>query len=429
MTLLIKNGHLVDAAQKLDGAGYVFIKDGSIAASAPGTPPASLHPDDVIDARGMLVTPGFIDLHVHLREPGQESKETIESGCRAAVAGGFASIVCMPNTVPTIDHASIVKFVHLEAQRVGLANVFPAGTVSRDREGKELADIGELATAGVVALTDDGAPVMDAGLMLRALEYARMFGIAVMDHCEDPQLTNFGVMNEGFYSTKLGLRGIPSVCEDVMVARDILLAEYTGGRIHIQHISTAHAVRMVREAKQRGVHVTCEVTPHHFSLTDAALSDYDTNFKMRPPLRAEEDRAALLRGIADGTIDAIATDHAPHTDTDKNVEFDYAADGVIGLESALPVAYTKLVKEGALPLMRLVELLTCGPAAIIGKDKKGTLRPGADADVTIWNPNASYTIDAGAFRSKARNCPFHGWAVNGKVIRTIVAGETKYEAV
>jgi dihydroorotase len=344
------------------------------------------------------------------------------------VAGGFTSVVCMPNTVPPIDHASIVKFVHLEALRVNLANVFPVGTVSRGREGKELSDIGELVAAGVVGISDDGNPIMDAGLMRRALEYATMFGIPVMTHCEDLQLSNAGVMNEGFCSTKLGLRGTPAVSEDVMVARDILLAEYTGGRVHIQHISTVHAVRMIREAKQRGVRVTCEVTPHHFSLTDAALCDYDPHFKMQPPLRSEEDRAAIFEGIADGTIDAIATDHAPHTVTDKNVEFDYAASGVIGLESALPVAYTKLVKEAGVPIARLVQMLTCGPAAIIGRQNKGTLGAGADADIVIWDPSVAVTIDANTFCSKGRNCPFDGWSLSGRVSRTVVGGEFKYSA-
>ena len=426
MTTVIRNGHVVDPASGLDGRGWIHVKDRSIVGAGLGEPPASLRPDETIEAHGWIVAPGFVDLHTHLREPGQESSETIESGCRAAVAGGFTSVVCMPNTLPPIDHASIVKFVHLEAQRVNLAQVFPVGTVSRGREGKELADIGELVAAGVVGISDDGNPVADAGLMRNALEYTRMFSIPVIDHCEDPQLSNAGVMNEGFYSTKLGLRGTPAVCEDVMVARDLLLAEYTGGRLHLAHISTRQAVRMIRDAKRRGVTVTCEVTPHHLALTEAALCDYDTRFKMSPPLRTEEDRQALIEGLRDGTIDAIATDHAPHTDTDKNLEFDYAANGVIGLESALPVAYTLLVKNNGMPLARLIEVLSCAPAKIIGQQQKGSLRAGADADIVIWDPAAQFKLDVNNFKSKARNCPFDGWDVAGAVVRTIVGGETKF---
>jgi len=428
MTTVIRNGHLLDSAQRLDGLGWLHLRDGVIAGSGLGQPPAGIAADDTIDATGLLVSPGFIDLHCHLREPGEESKESIESGCRAAVAGGFTSVCCMPNTTPPIDHAAIVKLIHLEAQRVNLANVFPIGTVSRNREGKELADIGELVKAGVVGVSDDGNPVTDAGLMRCVLEYTRMFGIPVIDHCEDPMLSNFGVMNEGVHSTRLGLRGIPTACEDVMISRDLILAGYTGGRVHIAHVSTALGVRMIRDAKARGVRVTCEATPHHLTLTDAALGDYDTNFKMNPPLRSEADRVALIEGLADGTIDAIATDHAPHSATGKDVEFDQAANGIIGLETALPVVYTKLVQEHKLSLARMVELLTSGPARVLGKQAKGTLEPGADADIVLWDASSTWTIDATAFRSKSRNTPFNGWAVQGKVVRTIVAGETKHKA-
>jgi dihydroorotase len=428
MTTVIRNGHLLDPAQRLDGLGWLHLRDGVIAGSGLGQPPAGIAADDTIDATGLLVSPGFIDLHCHLREPGEESKESIESGCRAAVAGGFTSVCCMPNTTPPIDHAAIVKLIHLEAQRVNLANVFPIGTVSRNREGKELADIGELVKAGVVGVSDDGNPVTDAGLMRCVLEYTRMFGIPVIDHCEDPMLSNFGVMNEGVHSTRLGLRGIPTACEDVMISRDLILAGYTGGRVHIAHVSTALGVRMIRDAKARGVRVTCEATPHHLTLTDAALGDYDTNFKMNPPLRSEADRVALIEGLADGTIDAIATDHAPHSATGKDVEFDQAANGIIGLETALPVVYTKLVQEHKLSLARMVELLTSGPARVLGTQAKGTLEPGADADIVLWDASSTWIIDATAFRSKSRNTPFNGWAVQGKAVRTIVAGETKHKA-
>lgn len=426
MTTVIRNGHLCDPSQQLDGIGWLHLHDAVIAGAGLGEPPAGLPADDIIDASGLLVTPGFIDLHVHLREPGEESKETIETGCQAAVRGGFTSVVAMPNTVPPIDHAAVVKFINLEAQHVNLAHVFPVGCISRGRAGSEMADIGELVAAGCVAISDDGAPVMDSGLMRRAMEYARMFTIRVIEHCEDLQLNNAGVMNEGFYSTKLGLRGIPTAAEDVMIARDIILAEYTGGALHVAHVSTAAGVRMIRDAKARGVNVTCEVTPHHLTLTDAAVCDYDTNFKMNPPLRSETDRQALVAALADGTIDAIATDHAPHSTTSKDVEFDQAANGVIGMETALPVVFTQLVREGHVPLARMVAALTNGPARVLGKPSKGTLAPGADADITIWDASTPYTIDAATFRSKSRNTPFHGWPVFGRVERTIVAGQTKF---
>lgn len=426
MTLLIRNGHIIDPSRQLDGIGWIHSTNGVIAGVGMGKPPAGIEPDETIDAAGMYVTPGFIDLHVHLREPGQENKETIESGSRAAVAGGFSTIVCMPNTMPPIDNVSTVKFIYLEANRVDLANVLPTGTVSKGRDGRELAEIGELVTAGVVAITDDGSPVMDTSLMKCALDYARMFNIPVMEHCEDLNLSTSGVMNEGFYSTKLGLRGMPTAAEDVMIARNIILAEYTGGRIHIQHLSTAGGVRMIRNAKARGVNVTCEVTPHHLVLTEAALCEYDTNYKMNPPLRSEEDRAVLVEGLADGTIDAIATDHAPHTFTDKDVEFDFAPNGVIGMESALPAVYTGLVKEGYLPLARMVEAFTSTPAAIIGCNGKGRLAEGAEADITIWDAEEQFTIDARTFKSKARNCPFNGWDVCGLVQYTVVGGRIKY---
>jgi dihydroorotase len=332
----------------------------------------------------------------------------------------------MPNTIPPIHNVSTVKFIYLEANRVDLANILPAGTVSKGRDGRELAEVGELVSAGVVAITDDGSPVMDTSLMKCALDYSRMFNIPVMEHCEDLNLSVAGVMNEGFYSTKLGLRGMPSAAEDVMIARNIILAEYTGGRVHIQHLTTAGGVRMIRNAKARDVNVTCEVTPHHLVLTEAALCEYDTNYKMNPPLRSEEDRAVLVEGLADGTIDAIATDHAPHTFTDKDVEFDFAPNGVIGMESALPAVYTGLVKEGGLPLARMVEALTSAPAAIIGCKGKGILAEGADADITIWDAEEQFTIDTRTFKSKARNCPFNGWDAYGLVHYTIVGGRIKY---
>ena len=428
MSLLIYNGKIIDPAQNLNNTGWVLIKNGKIDSIGKDAPPKDLNTDEKIDAKGANISPGFIDIHVHLREPGQEGKETIETGCQAAVAGGFTSVACMPNTSPTIDHSSIVKFIKLEAGRVNLANVFPIGAVTLDRKGKEMTNIGALIDAGVVAISDDGSPVYDAMVMRTVLDYSRMFNIPIINHCEDLQLINNGAMNEGFFSTKLGLRGIPSACEDVMIARDIILAEYTGGRVHIAHISTAGSVRMIREAKARGVKISCEVTPHHLTLTDESLCEFDTNFKMNPPLRSEKDRLALVEGLIDGTIDAIATDHAPHGSTGKDVEFDYAANGVIGLETALPVIYTKLVKENIISIDRMIELLTSGPAKVIGLENKGSLTPGADADIVLWDVENQYAIDVNNFYSKARNCPFDKWEVFGKPVLTIVNGETKYEA-
>ncbi len=429
MTSLIYNGKIIDAAQNFNEKGWLVIENGKIDSINKGDPPASIEADEKIDAKGAFVSPGFIDIHVHLREPGQEGKETIETGCKAAVAGGFTSIACMPNTSPVIDHASIVKFINLEAGRVNLANVFPIGAVTVGRKGVEMTNVGELIDAGVVALSDDGSPVCDAMVMRTVLDYSKMFNIPIIDHCEDPQLVNDGAMNEGFFSTKLGLRGIPSTCEDVMIARDIILAEYNGGRIHIAHLSTAGGVRMIREAKARGVKITCEVTPHHLTLTDEALCEFDTNFKMNPPLRSEKDRQALIEGVIDGTIDAIATDHAPHGSTGKDIEFDYAANGVIGLETALPVIFTKLVKENKISINKMIEVLTFGPAKVIGLENKGTLKQGADADILIWDAESEFTIDVNNFFSKAKNCPFDGWQVFGKPLRTIVNGETKYFGV
>ena len=426
MKTMIINGTIVDPSQKLEGKGYLRIEDGKITECALGEAPKAANDEKVIDAKGAYVTPGFIDLHVHLREPGQESKETIESGSNAAVAGGFSTIVCMPNTIPPIDHVSLVKFILLEAQRVGKANVLPTGTISKGRAGEELSEIGEMYKAGIVAITDDGSPVMNSFLMSRASEYAKMFDLLVMDHCED---INFkGSMNEGFYSTKLGLRGTPSISEEIMLMRDIIISGYTGGRIHLQHVSTGLGIYMVRDAKKRGVSVTCEVTPHHMSLTDADLEGYDTNFKMSPPLRTEEDRQKLIEGLMDGTVDCIATDHAPHTYTNKDVEFDNAPNGIVGMETALPVSYTTLVKENKMPVSRLIELMSTNPAKILRLKAKGTLKAGSDADVTIWSADTEYQIDTAKFKSKGRNCPFQGRHVYGKVQMTIVGGDVKFEA-
>ena len=426
MKTLLINGTIIDPSQKLEGKGYLRIEDNKITECALGEAPAPQKDENAIDVKGAYVTPGFIDLHVHLREPGQESKETIESGSNAAVAGGFSTIVCMPNTIPPIDHVSLVKFILLEAQRVGKANVLPTGTISKGRAGEELSEIGEMYKAGIVAITDDGSPVMNSFLMSRASEYAKMFDLLVMDHCED---INFkGSMNEGFYSTKLGLRGTPSISEEIMLMRDIIISGYTGGRIHLQHVSTGLGIYMVRDAKKRGVKITCEVTPHHMSLTDADLEGYDTNFKMSPPLRTEEDRQELIEGLMDGTVDCIATDHAPHTYTNKDVEFDNAPNGIIGMETALPVSYTTLVKENKMPVMRLVELMSTNPAKILRLASKGTLKAGSDADVTVWTADKEYKIDTATFKSRARNCPFQGKSVFGQVEMTIVGGDVKYEA-
>jgi dihydroorotase len=419
MNILIKNGHIIDPANKVDEKLDVLVSDGKISKlGKPGSIPAN--GSKVIDAAGMLVVPGLIDMHVHLREPGFEYKETIATGTAAAKAGGFTSVCCMPNTNPVNDNRSVTDFIFAQA-RSASARVFPIGAITKGSKGEELAEMGELHGAGCVAISDDGKPVMNASMMRRAMEYSKIFDMLIISHCEDSTLSCNGVMNDGIISTELGLRGIPRAAEDVMTARDISLAELTGGRLHIAHVSTAGSVRMIRDAKSRGVKVTAETCPHYFSLTEEAVRGYNTLAKMNPPLRTVDDVAAVKQGLKDGTIDVIATDHAPHAMDEKSGEFDYALFGIVGLETALGLTL-KLVQEGALSLTEAIRKLSINPALILKLDK-GKLSVDADADMTMIDPNVDWTVDVSQFKSKSKNTPFAGWKLKGKAVRTIVGGK------
>jgi dihydroorotase len=423
MAMLIKGGTVIDPG-RVNGPADVLIEHGRIVAVGPTlSAPAGA---TIVDVAGKLVLPGFIDLHVHLREPGFEHKETIASGTAAAVAGGFTSVCCMPNTNPVNDNQSVTEFILDRARAAGLAHVFPIGAITKGSEGQELAEIGDLRHAGCVAISDDGRPVTNSLVMRRAMEYAVAFDLPVVDHCEDLHLSEGGCMNEGLISTQLGLPGIPAAAEDVMVARDLALAELTGARLHLAHLSTAGSVRMVREAKARGIRVTAEACPHHFVLTEEAVAGYNTHAKMNPPLRTRTDVEAIKEGLRDGTIDVIATDHAPHALQEKQQEFAAAPNGIVGLETAWPLVLT-LVEEGVLTLEAAVAKLTTEPAKAFGL-AKGTLAPGADADVTIADLRACWEIDPSRFRSKSRNTPFAGWKVKGRITTTLVGGRIVYEA-
>jgi len=419
MSLLIKNGRVLDPAGDLDAEKDVLIEDGRIISIGSHLEKEGA---EVMDAKGKVVAPGFIDMHVHLRDPGLEYKEDIESGTAAAAAGGFTGVACMANTKPVNDTASVTKTIIQRASQVGHVAVYPIAAITKGLEGKELAEIGDLIAAGAVAISDDGHPVGDPRMMRRALEYASHFDIPLIEHSETPELHPGGVMNEGYWSTALGLRGIPSASEDMAVRRDISLTELTEGRLHIAHLSTRGALEAVRDAKKVGIRVTCEVTPHHLFLTDEAVKEYDTQAKMAPPLRSEEDRAALIEGLADGTIDAIVTDHAPHHADEKLVEFDNAAFGIVGLETAVPLCLDRLVRRNVISISRLIELLSTNPARILGL-KKGRLTEGADADVTLLDLDRSHTVDPENFRSKGRNTPFGGWELTGQAVATIVGGK------
>jgi dihydroorotase len=423
--LFIEGGRVIDPASGVDGVRTVVVEDGRIAEVAERVE----RPRDAraLDARGRWVTPGFVDLHAHLREPGQEYKETVATGALAAVAGGFTTVCAMPNTKPVNDTASVTELVLARAAAAGLARVLPVGCISRGQGGEDLAEYGELKAAGCVAVSDDGKPVVSSSLMRRALEYAKAFGLPVAVHEEDPLLVGKGVMHEGAASTRLGLKGIPGAAEDVMVLRDLALLELTGGRLHVQHVSTAGAVRAIRDAKKRGLAVTAEATPHHLALTDEdlAASSYSTDFKMNPPLRGAADVAALREGLADGTIDAVATDHAPHSAVEKDLEFDAALNGVVGLETAFPVCLD-LVRRGVLPDRRLVEALTAGAARAFGL-AAGTLRAGAAADLAVLDPAAEWVLDPARLRSKGRNTPWKGRRLVGRCVYTIVGGRVVHE--
>jgi len=419
--LLIRGGRVVDPSQGLDREMDILIQGGQIVEYDP----PSRGDEVVIDARGKIVTPGLIDMHVHLREPGDEEDETIASGTAAALAGGFTSIACCPNTDPPIDTSATVEFVRQKAARADNCHVFVMACVSKDRKGEELAEIGQLVAAGAVAFTDDGAAVRDPELMRRAFEYCLMFDKPVCNHCEIPELARNGVMHEGLVSLILGLPGIPAAAESVMVARDIALAEATGGRLHVMHVSTLDSVEAIRRAKNRGVRVTAEVTPHHFMLTDECLRTFDANFKMNPPLRSRDHLEACINGLRDGTIDVIASDHAPHAKEKKMQELDRAPFGIIGLETTLSLVITKLIKPGILTWSEAVAKMTVNPAKILGLNK-GTLAIGADADVTIIDPNWEWVVDPSRFLSKARNTPFTGWKLEGRATDVIVSGTIKY---
>ena len=444
-SLLLTGGRVVDPANNVDSIADVLILDGKISAVGKNlSAPAGV---EMFDAKGKIVSPGLIDLHVHLREPGQTAKENIATGTAAAARGGFTSIVCMPNTSPAIDNAGTVALIHERARNEGVVTVFVTGAITKGIAGEELAPIGGLKKAGVVAITDDGHCVQNNDLMRRACEYAKMFGLPIFDHCQDYSLVTDGVMHEGYWSTVLGLRGWPSAGEEMIVARNILLAELTGANIHCQHLSAAGSVALIREAKKRGVPISGEACPHHFTLTDAAVAGsekfwsldgkmlaqaqpgtlpqwpaYDTNFKMNPPLRSAKDREAILEGLVDGTIEILCSDHAPHCDYEKEVEFDYAPFGITGLETELALSLMQLVHTKRIPLMHLIAKYTVNPARLLGLDK-GTLSVGADADVTVFDPELEWIFNRGDSASKSKNNPFFGWQLKGKAVATIVAGK------
>jgi dihydroorotase len=423
--LVLRGGRVIDPSRDLDQTADLLIQDGKIAAIGTGlsAPEAELR-----DVTGKIVAPGLVDAHVHLREPGNEDEETVASGARAAVAGGFTAVCAMPNTDPVTDNQAAVGFIVRQAVRAGLARVYPIGAVSVGQRGEQLAEFGEMVGAGAVAVSDDGKPIVSGHLMRTALEYARTFDIPIADHCEEPTLVAGGVMHEGLVATRLGLKGIPSAAEEIMVARDIVLAGLTGGRVHLCHISTRGSVELIRRAKQdgRGTRVTAEVTPHHLTLTDDACEDYDTHAKMNPPLREAADVAALRAALKEGVIDCIASDHAPHAYDEKDAAFDDAPFGIVGLETAFAVAYTELVQGGVLTLPQLLARMSTVPAQVF-RLPGGTLSPGAPADICVFDVTARWTVDAARFHSKSRNTPFQGRALSGRPVLTIVAGRVVHD--
>ena len=421
--LWIRNARVIDPAAQRNAVGDLFIADGKIVRSLSATAKQAARQ---IDAQGLVACPGLVDIHVHFREPGQTHKETIATGSRAAAAGGFTTVVCMPNTSPVADTAGTIQFIHDATRRDAVIKVLPTGCITVGQKGAALAPIGSLKRAGVVAITDDGDCVQSNELMRRACEYAKMFGLPIMDHCQDAALTQGAVMNEGTVSTRLGLRGWPHAAEDIIVARNVILAEYTGAHIHLQHISSKYSVGIIRRAKARGATITAEATPHHLALTEESLATYDTNFKMNPPLRTAADRRAIIAGLRDGTLDCISTDHAPHTDYEKDKEFDDAPNGIIGLETSLAISLEVLVRQRKFKLAHVIDLMTRQPARILGLPA-GTLAPGAAADVCLFDPAEKWRYDAKAGFSKSGNSPWHGSTLRGRVKMTIVDGRVVFE--
>ena len=423
--LLVRRARIVDPSQELDEIGDLLLEDGVVKAIGAATAEDVDVDMDVLDADGLVATPGFIDMHVHLREPGFEYKETIATGSRAAVAGGFTAVAAMANTDPPNDSAAVTEFILRKAAQADKARVYPIGTITKGMQGEQLSEMGEMVEAGVVAVSDDGLPVRNVNVMRRAMEYATVFDVPVIEHCETPELHPKGVMNEGYWSTALGLFGIPRASEIISVDRNIVLAELTGARFHVAHLSTSGALRRVREAKARGLAVTCEVTPHHLVLTDESLKSYNTDAKMKPPLVTEEDQNALLEGLADKTVDAIATDHAPHHADEKREDFDRAPFGIVGLETAVSLCLDRLVKPGVISLSRMVELLSSGPARVLGV-AGGTLKVGSPADVTLLDPTRHVRVDPESFHSRGKNTPFAGWELEGGPVTTIVGGRVAW---
>jgi dihydroorotase len=427
MKLLLRGGRVIDPSQNIDAELDILVENGKIASLDNNI---SIREDETseittVDCTNVIIVPGLIDMHTHLREPGHEYKETVHSGGSAAIAGGFTSIACMPNTNPVNDNRSVTEFVLKQARHFDMAHIYPVAAISKGSDGAILTEFGDLKNAGAVAFSDDGKPVMNSLLMRSALEYGYSLDMPIISHCEDVKLSAGGSMNEGFVATLLGLKGIPAIAEDIMVERDISLAEYTNTSVHIAHVSTAGSVHAIREAKQRGIRVTSETAPHYFTLTDDAVREFSTNTKVYPPLRSANDVEAIKEGLQDGTIDAIASDHAPHSSIEKDVEFEYAASGIIGLETSLSLSL-KLVNDGIISFNQLIEKMSTNPARIL-RIHKGTLAVGSDADITVIDQHKTWTVNVNDFRSKSRNCPFHGWNLTGKAVITIVGGAIKYE--
>ena len=422
-SLWIKNARIIDPAAKRDAVGDVYVADGRIVASLSA---ADKKRAKKIDARGLVACPGLVDIHVHFREPGQTHKETIATGSHCAAAGGFTTVVCMPNTSPPADNAGTIQYINDAIRRDAVVKVYPTGCITVGMKGQALAPIGSLKRAGVVAITDDGDCVQSNELMRRASEYAKMFDLPIMDHCQDASMTQGAVMNEGVMSTRLGLRGWPNAAEDLIVARNVILSEYTGAHIHLQHITSKFSIEVIRRAKSRGARITAEATPHHIALTDEALAGYDTNFKMNPPLRTEADRREIILGLRDGTLDCISTDHAPHTDYEKDKEFDYAPNGIIGLETSLAISLEVLVRRNKFKLAHVIDLMTRRPANVLGL-AAGTLAPGAAADICLFDPGEKWTYDARAGFSKSNNSPWNRQTLTGRVKTTIVDGRVVYD--